>query len=164
MALVRPPSTAILHTPFALALIIKNEHSYRTADVVLQLDSSESSFVASGPRNTRLKALLPGAADVIWYNIIPLECGRQKLPAFRLFDRRKVGAHESRSQAEEDGDGGDSGRDEGAVSVPIPVLDLGFEARDEAGRERPVMIQDEHDPQKLVPVRQDGIYVFVRPS
>ncbi|KDQ13969.1 hypothetical protein BOTBODRAFT_110665 [Botryobasidium botryosum FD-172 SS1] len=164
MALVRPPPTAILHTPFALALVIKNEHSYRTADVVLQLDSSESSFVVSGPRNTRLKALLPGAADVIWYNIIPLECGRQRLPTFRLLDRRKVGAHEARSQAEEDGDGGDSGREEGTVSVPIPVLDLGFEARDEAGRERPVMIQDEHDPQKLVPVKQDGIYVFVLPS
>ncbi|KAF8308283.1 hypothetical protein DL93DRAFT_2220330 [Clavulina sp. PMI_390] len=88
IALLSCPPSALLHEAFALTLVIHNRQRSRTADVYLDVDSSEA-FVLAGPRHARLTTLLPGTSEEVRYRLMPLLTGVVKLPNFRVVDRRK---------------------------------------------------------------------------
>lgn len=90
IAILHCPPSALLHQPCTLKLTVQNRQKARTADLFLQVESSEA-FVLAGPRQTRLPTLLPGTSEDIYYNAIPLLCGRVKLPTFKIHDRRRIG-------------------------------------------------------------------------
>ncbi|KAF8331398.1 Gryzun, putative trafficking through golgi-domain-containing protein [Cantharellus anzutake] len=88
VALITCPPSANLHQPFILTLSVQNRQRFRTADLYLDVDSSEA-FVLAGPRHTRLPTLLPGMSEEVFFNLIPLSTGEVRLPTFKVHDRRK---------------------------------------------------------------------------
>lgn len=129
IALIHCPPAAQLHQAFSLDLTVQNQHPSRTADVYLDVDSSEA-FVLAGPRHARLTTLLPGTSEQISYKLMPLLTGSVRLPVFRLYDRRKpLGL--TGSAATMDGDGGADGTtsaDGAGNGRPIQVLVVGQDA------------------------------------
>jgi hypothetical protein len=77
-----------LHNSFTLTITIQNRDNYRTAEVLLDVDSSEA-FVLAGPRHARIPALLAATSHDITYKMIPLLTGVVALPTFRVQDQRR---------------------------------------------------------------------------
>lgn len=90
VALLNVPSTAKLHVPFQMHLIIRNKDPIRCAIVTVSLEPHvQDAFVISGLRSGRLPLILPGAEEKITWNLIPLDCGIVKVPNVRAVDHRK---------------------------------------------------------------------------
>ena len=86
---VAPQGT--LHIPMPLTLTIRNYHSTRSANIVVQLEpDSLDGFVVSGLRNGRVPVLLPGSEEKLTWNILPIECGYVKVPRIKVTDRRNA--------------------------------------------------------------------------
>lgn len=100
---------------------MQNRQVARTADLFLQVESSEG-FVLAGARQARLPTLLAGTSEDIFYNAIPLMCGRIRLPTFKIVDKRRTGV--VRHDAVRDAD---AVADESAV--PVQVVLQGEEFR-----------------------------------
>jgi trafficking protein particle complex subunit 11 len=91
VALLDVPPQGALHVPMLLTLTIRNYHSTRSANIVVQLEpDSMDGFVVSGLRNGRVPVLLPGSEEKLIWNIIPIECGFVKVPRIKVTDRRKA--------------------------------------------------------------------------
>ena len=92
VALLDVPSTAKLHTPISMHLIVRNQRPKKSANVVIQLDLDPvtDGFILSGLRQGRLPVLLPGAEERLTWNLIPVECGYIKIPKIKVTDRRNV--------------------------------------------------------------------------
>ena len=59
--------------------------------MVVQLEpDSLDGFVVAGVRNGRVPVLLPGAEEVLVWQMVPIECGYLKLPRVKVVDRRKA--------------------------------------------------------------------------
>jgi hypothetical protein len=159
IAIVRPPAVAQLHEPFILPFVIHNRHPNRTADILLQIESSES-FVLAGPRAACVPIILAGSTFELAFNVVPLVCGLIRLPGFKLLDRRK-----SRTRRERPQEAGEEGRksESGELEEPIAVVDWRWEARDESGEVLDLYAEDSTTPAHLVEVGGGGITVFVEP-
>ena len=59
--------------------------------------------------------LLPGAEEKLVWSVIPLECGYQALPRFRILDRRKANALAA---------AGDGGQQEAYMGDIVRLVDL----------------------------------------
>ncbi|KZV82442.1 hypothetical protein EXIGLDRAFT_843706 [Exidia glandulosa HHB12029] len=135
VAFVDPPSTAHLHVPFTLRLVVQNRHHSRTADLALQLEPSDN-FVVSGMRSGRVPLLIAGAQDEMLFNFIPLACGVLKLPTLKLLDKRSA-VPAAATDPYGDGRSGSpapNGQPE-ADLVPVPVRDARFDVQFESGDE-----------------------------
>ena len=89
IGILKCPPSAQLHEAFSVHLVVQNRHPSRTADLYLDVDSSEA-FVLAGPRHAHLSALLPGGSEELAFQLFPLLTGVVRLPNFRLYDRRKL--------------------------------------------------------------------------
>ncbi|KAI0669705.1 Gryzun, putative trafficking through golgi-domain-containing protein [Trametes maxima] len=120
IALLDAPTTARLHTPIPLRLTIRNRHPTRSAAATVQLEpdgaAGRDAFVVAGPRHARVPVLLPGQDVCVTWNLVPIECGRVRVPRVRVLDRR-------------------SGQSEGDE---IEVVDVRWE-------ERPERVEDEDE-------------------
>ncbi|KAF9012565.1 glutathione transferase omega-1 [Cyathus striatus] len=91
IALLDIPTTANLHVPATLQLILRNYHPTRSANITVQLETdSLDAFVIAGLRSGRVPVLLPGAEERLVWKIIPIECGYVRVPQIKVFDRRRV--------------------------------------------------------------------------
>jgi len=152
IAILSIPPSASLHRPFAATLIIQNRSPSRTADLVLQTESSEA-FVVAGPRTSRLPTLLPGTSIDIRFNLVPLLCGTScRLPAFKIYDRRK-----------RSGPPATTASDEVVTLDPVQIVDEHSDARDEKGVDLPIHIRSPDDPQQLE-LRKQGLTMLVLPT
>ncbi|KAF7792767.1 hypothetical protein EIP86_003865 [Pleurotus ostreatoroseus] len=95
IALLDVPTTANLHVPVPMRLVIRNQRLSRSANVVVQLEfDAADGFVLAGLRSGRIPILLPGGEEVLTWNIIPVECGLVRVPHIKVTDRRApVGSH-----------------------------------------------------------------------
>lgn len=88
-ALLDVPTTARLHAPIQIRLIVRNRRPTRSANIVVQVDfDSSDGFVLAGPRAGRIPVLPPGGEETMIWNAIPIECGTAQLPKIRVTDRR----------------------------------------------------------------------------
>lgn len=130
IGLLSCPPSAELHQPFSLQLTVQNRQASRTAEVVLDVDSSEA-FVLAGPRHAKLTTLLPGTSESISFTLMPLLTGTVRLPTFRLQDRRKaLGVTSAITDAEGRADG--AGVGDATVGRPVHVVMVGKDARPSA--------------------------------
>lgn len=90
VALLKVPNTAKLHEPVPLQVTIRNGHPTKSANIIVQLepDPVTDSFVVAGLRSGRLPILLPGAEEVVRWNLLPVECGWVKVPKIKVMNRR----------------------------------------------------------------------------
>ncbi|KAI6046343.1 Gryzun, putative trafficking through golgi-domain-containing protein [Pisolithus marmoratus] len=113
VGLMTIPSTAKLHVPIPMHLVIRNRNATRSAIVTVALDQSTvDAFVVAGPRGGRLPTILPGAEEKVTWNLIPVECGMVKVPHARVMDHRMAPSAND--------DGLSVSADEG---VPVQVID-----------------------------------------
>ncbi|KAI6007599.1 Foie gras liver health family 1-domain-containing protein [Pisolithus orientalis] len=113
------PSTAKLHVPIQMHLVIRNHNTTRSAIVTVALDQSTvESFVVAGLHGGRLPTILPGAEEKVTWNLIPVECGMVRVPRVRVMD------YQTALSANDDGLS--VSVDEG---VPVQVIDTRFGAR-----------------------------------
>ncbi|KAI0090763.1 Gryzun, putative trafficking through golgi-domain-containing protein [Irpex rosettiformis] len=90
VALLDVPTTANLHVPIPIRMIIRNHRPTRSANVVVQVEfDATDGFVLSGLRAGRVPILLPGGEEILTWNAIPVECGYTKLPRIKVIDRRQ---------------------------------------------------------------------------
>ncbi len=83
------PTTANLHVPAPMRLVIRNQRPSRSANIVIQLEfDTTDGFVLAGLRSGRIPILLPGGEEVLTWNIIPVECGIVRVPRVKVTDRR----------------------------------------------------------------------------
>ena len=150
-ALLELPAQGTLHVPITVSLRVRNREPLRTADVFLQLEPSDS-FVVSGLRSGSLPILLPGAEDVIVFNLIPIVCGAGRLPTIKLFDRRSAKLTEGQNGAD-------------LESMPIiPVFDKRIEERDVRGDPvRLLLVTTSEDGTSIVRRTDEGSNLFVLP-
>lgn len=110
MALLDVPTTAKLHVPVPIRMIIRNRRPTRSANVVVQVEfDATDGFVLAGLRAGRVPILLPGGEEILTWNAIPVECGYAKLPKIKVTDRRQrvlsqPGTSPEVSSAEEQGE------------------------------------------------------------
>lgn len=150
VGILNVPLLASLHRPFAATLHIQNRSPSRTADLVLQVESSEA-FVVAGPKAIRLPTLLPSTSVQVRFNLVPLQCGMGRLPTFKVFDRRQ----RTPTQPEAVG--------EATITLDVvPIIDEQSEARDEAGVDLLLHVPSTEDPRQL-DVRKGGITLLVLP-
>ncbi|KIJ65975.1 hypothetical protein HYDPIDRAFT_110092 [Hydnomerulius pinastri MD-312] len=91
IALLNVPSTAKLHTPLPMHLIVRNRNTTRSAVVTVSLDPHPlDGFVVAGLRSGRLPLILPGAEEKLTWNLIPIECGLVRVPSVKVVDHRKA--------------------------------------------------------------------------
>lgn len=132
MAFLDPPSSARLHWPFTMRLVIQNRHYSRTADLALQVEPSDN-FVISGMRSGRVPLLIAGAQEELLFNVIPLSCGTLRLPTFILLDKRSA----TLANADPYGDGRPASPAQNAPAeadlVRVPVRDARLDAHFESG-------------------------------
>jgi len=124
VALLDCPPLGRLHHPFGLRLTVQNRRKFRTAEPILDVDSSEA-FVLSGPRHARLPMLLPGTSDDVFFNLIPLSCGFVRLPTFKVHDRRKLGVlreDEGGSSIDPSGEAAMNSEEDRIAAARVPVL------------------------------------------
>lgn len=124
IGILKCPPSAQLHEAFSIHLVVQNRHPSRTADIYLDVDSSDA-FVLAGPRHAHLPALLPGTSEEISYKIFPLLTGVVRLPNFRLYDRRKPLGVASGG----DDEAAEGGVDGGGTGKPIHVVMVGKDVR-----------------------------------
>ena len=151
-ALLELPATGMLHVPLSVTIKIRNRHSWRTADVYLQVEPSDH-FVLSGLRSGSLPVLLAGSEEHLAFNLIPVSCGTVRLPTFKLLDRRKE------NQGRESGEGIE-------VERTVSVIDARIEERNENGEEIRLMVclPGEADSSRLRRIDADGLNMFIIPS
>ncbi|KAG6866197.1 hypothetical protein C0991_007222 [Blastosporella zonata] len=91
IALLSIPSPATLHVPIPLSLTVRNYHPTRSANIVvhLELDASDG-FIVAGLRSGRLPVLMPGDEEKFSWMLIPVECGRVKIPQIKVVDKRPI--------------------------------------------------------------------------
>lgn len=110
MALLDVPTTAKLHVPVPIRMIIRNRRPTRSANVVVQVEfDATDGFVLAGLRAGRVPILLPGGEEILTWNAIPVECGYARLPKIKVTDRRQrvlsqPGTNPEVSSAEEQGE------------------------------------------------------------
>ncbi|KAI6095077.1 Foie gras liver health family 1-domain-containing protein [Pisolithus sp. B1] len=110
------PSTAKLHVPVPMHLVIRNRNATRSAVVAVALDQSTAdAFVVAGPRGGRLPTILPGAEEKVTWNLIPVECGLVRVPHVRVVDYRMAPSAND--------DGSSASVDEGVL---VHVIDTRF--------------------------------------
>ncbi|KAE8207953.1 hypothetical protein CF327_g7215 [Tilletia walkeri] len=98
-----PPTYVRLGQPFLLRGVVKNDQPFRTADVRLEMESSES-FVFAGARKMTIPALLPRSERKVAWRLLGRQAGWVPLPTIRAEDWR------AKSVAEGPGSGaGDEG-------------------------------------------------------
>ena len=121
VALLDAPTTARLHAPIPLRLTIRNRHPTRSANVTVQLEPEASeAFVVAGLRHGRMPILLPGAEESVTWNLIPVECGRVRIPNIKVLDRRSAVqiAQQQGEQAQPEGE-------------EVKIVDVRWESRPE---------------------------------
>jgi trafficking protein particle complex subunit 11 len=91
VALLDVPTTAQLHVPTTIRMIIRNRRPTRSANVIVQVEfDAADGFVLAGLRAGHIPILLPGGEEILTWNAIPIECGYAKLPRFKVTDRRQT--------------------------------------------------------------------------
>ena len=90
IALLDVPTTANLHAPIPIRMIIRNRRPTRSANVVVQVEFDPTdAFVLAGLRAGRVPILLPGSEEILTWNAVPVECGYARLPRIKVTDRRQ---------------------------------------------------------------------------
>ncbi|KAL9940851.1 hypothetical protein V8E36_000339 [Tilletia maclaganii] len=95
-----PASFARLGEPFVLKALVKNEQSFRTADVRLEVESSDS-FVFAGARKLMIPALLPRSERKVVWRLVGRQTGWVALPTIRAEDWRAKNGDLSSSMGDE---------------------------------------------------------------
>jgi len=126
IGILKCPPSAQLHVAFPVHLVVQNRHPSRTADVFLDVDSSDA-FVLAGPRHARLSTLLPGTAEELSFKLLPLLTGVVRLPNFRLHDRRQLLGVVS--GVDDEAADGTAGADGSGTGKPIQVVMIGKDVR-----------------------------------
>jgi len=141
IGLLFSPPTATLHRPFSITLQVQNRHPALTADLMLQVESSDA-FVIAGPRMSKLPALLSESSVEVRFHVVPLLCGHVKLPNFKVFDRRKLNHHASviSDSSNEDFDANGT-----IVHRPVKVVDQRRDERNEEGMDLPLFTGSAED-------------------
>lgn len=81
--LIEPPAVAKLHVPFTLPIKLRNGNQYRTAELNFFLEPTDG-FVVAGLKSATLPLLLPGAAEELTFNVVPINVGVLRLPHFKV--------------------------------------------------------------------------------
>ncbi|KAI0669719.1 Gryzun, putative trafficking through golgi-domain-containing protein [Trametes maxima] len=167
IALLDAPTTARLHTPIPLRLTIRNRHPTRSAAATVQLEpdgaAGRDAFVVAGPRHARVPVLLPGQDVCVAWNLVPIECGRVRVPRVRVLDRRSVVPAAVGGSQGAQGAGASAGTGQGGAAEgqgqsegdEIEVVDVRWEGR-------PERVEDEDGREVVVTATQDA-YVLVVP-
>ncbi|CAD7063066.1 unnamed protein product [Tilletia caries] len=117
-----PPTFVRLGQPFLLHAVIKNDQPFRTADVRLEVESSDS-FVFAGARKLTLPALLPRSERKVVWRLLGRQTGWVPLPTIRAEDWRAKSVGEgSVAKVGEDGFGRQGAMPE-QQGGRIPVFD-----------------------------------------
>ncbi|KAK0539465.1 hypothetical protein OC834_000020 [Tilletia horrida] len=82
-----PPSVVRLGQPFLVRALVKNEQPFRTADVRLEVESSDN-FVFAGARRMTIPALLPRSERQVVWRLMARHAGLAALPRVRAEDWR----------------------------------------------------------------------------
>jgi hypothetical protein len=126
--LIEPPAIAKLHVPFTLPVKLWNGNRYRTAELSFFLEPTDG-FVVAGLKSATLPLLLPGTAEELVFNVVPINVGILRLPNF------KVTLRTSPQKAQEESDPRRStdtlgGTGNGEIVEPI---DMRWDERDAEG-------------------------------
>ena len=81
--LIKPPAVAKLHVPFTLPVKLRNGNHHRTAELSFLLEPTDG-FVVAGLRSATLPLLLPGTAEELVFNVVPVTVGILRLPNFKV--------------------------------------------------------------------------------
>lgn len=81
--LIEPPAVAKLHVPFTLPVKLWNGNQHRTAELSFFLEPTDG-FVVAGLKSATLPLLLPGTAEELVFNVIPISVGVRRLPNFKV--------------------------------------------------------------------------------
>lgn len=123
---IDPPAQVVLHRPFMLSAIVRNNDPLRSADLTFTLEPSDG-FVIAGLRSGALPLLLPGTESTVSFSLIPLTTGIIKLPIFkvqRLVAEDPSNPHRSESEL---------ATRTGIASEVVPVVDGRWNLMDKAG-------------------------------
>ncbi|KAK0555545.1 hypothetical protein OC845_000114 [Tilletia horrida] len=110
------PSFTRLGQPFVLRATIKNEQAFRTANVRLEVESSDI-FVFAGPRRLTVPALLPRSERKVVWRLMARQTGWVDLPAVRAEDARARSAAEYEASTS----AGQFGIDEAGLTSARPI-------------------------------------------
>jgi len=126
--LIEPPAIAKLHVPFTLPVKLWNGNQNRTAEFSFFLEPTDS-FVVAGLKSATLPLLLPGTAEELVFNVVPLTVGVCQLPNFKVTLRTlpQRGQEENDPQRSTDTLGGT-----GAVEI-VESVDMRWDERDAEG-------------------------------
>ncbi|KAI0687431.1 Gryzun, putative trafficking through golgi-domain-containing protein [Cytidiella melzeri] len=90
VALLDVPTSAKLHVPVPIRLVVRNRRPTRSANIVVQVEfDATDGFILAGLRAGRIPILLPGNEEVLTWNAVPIECGYARLPRIKVTDRRQ---------------------------------------------------------------------------
>ena len=150
VALLDAPTTARLHQPVPLRLIIRNRHPTRTANVTVQLepDAATDAFVVAGLRHGRVPILLPDTEERLVWNLIPVECGLVRVPRVKVVDRRSAVQVPG-------GQPGAEGVSQASEGEEVRIVDVRWEARKG--------LEGEEDEPVVRPNKQQDAFVLVVP-
>jgi hypothetical protein len=81
--LIEPPAVAKMHVPFTLPVKLRNGNQHRTAELSFFLEPTDG-FVVAGLKSATLPLLLPGTAEELVFNMVPIQVGILRLPYFRV--------------------------------------------------------------------------------
>lgn len=126
--LIEPPTVAKLHIPFTLPVKLWNGNQHRVAELSFFLEPTDS-FVVAGLKSATLPLLLPGTAEELVFNMVPINVGPRRLPNFKVIQRTlpQKGQEESDPQRSTDTLGGT-----GTGEIVEPV-DVRWDERDAEG-------------------------------
>ena len=126
--LIEPPAVAKLHVPFTLPVKLWNGNLHRTAELSFFLEPTDG-FVVAGLKSATLPLLLPGTAEELVFNAVPITVGVRRLPNFKVTLRTmpQKGTEESDPQRSTDTLGGT-----GTGEIVEPV-DMRWDERDAEG-------------------------------
>ena len=126
--LIDPPAVAKLHVPFALPVKLWNGNQHRTAELSFFLEPTDG-FVVAGLKSATLPLLLPGTAEELVFNVVPITVGVRRLPNFKVTLRTmpQKATEESDPQRSTDTLGGT-----GTGEIVEPV-DMRWDERDAEG-------------------------------
>ena len=126
--LIEPPAVAKLHVPFALPVKIWNGNQYRTAELSFFLEPTDG-FVIAGLKSATLPLLLPGTAEELVFNVVPISVGILRLPNFKVTLRTLP------QKGQEEGDAQRSTDTLGGIGVGeiVGSVDMRWDERDAEG-------------------------------
>ena len=126
--LIEPPAVAKLHVPFALPVKLWNGNQRRTAELSFFLEPTDG-FVVAGLKSATLPLLLPGTAEELVFNVIPISVGVRRLPNFRVTLRTTP------QKRQEEGDSRRSTETLGGTGTGeiVEAVDLRWDERDAEG-------------------------------